>query len=232
MDDSGDALPVAPGAGVLLLHGISRSAISMHLIERALRAEGYAVLNLTYNSRRQSLEEIAAAIAPKVTEFAAGLSGPLHIITHSMGGLVARVLLALDRPFRPANLGRVVMLAPPNSGSEIADLLQGNWFYRQWFGPAGAQLVTRRDAHLRRLLGRTDFELGIIAGTRSIYPVASLLLPHPSDGRVSVKATRDARAADHIALPVSHPLIVLDRRAIAQALAFLRDGRFERGQSA
>lgn len=213
-------------AGVVLLHGISRTAWSMRSLERAVERAGFAALNLDYPSRRLPLGELADGLAPAVARFAARAGGPVHFITHSMGGLVARALLTAHRPER---LGRVVMLAPPNGGSEIADLLGGVALYRRWFGPAGAQLGTRRDAELTASLGPTDYELGVIAGDRSLYPLSSLLLPRPNDGRVSVAATRAEGTADHIVLPVSHPRIVRDHRAIEQALVFLRDGRFRRG---
>jgi pimeloyl-ACP methyl ester carboxylesterase len=211
-------------AGVLLLHGIGASAVTMRPIELALRHAGYATLNLTYPSRRHSLQQIAQGLAPQMAEFAAGLDGPLHIVTHSMGGLVARVLIAQNRP---ENLGRVVMLAPPNAGSEIADLLRGQWWFRQLLGPAGGQLATRRDSALSEALGQTNFELGIIAANKSISLTGSMLLPRPNDGRVSVASTRDALAADHITLPAAHTTILLSPRAIAQVLAFLRDGQFD-----
>jgi pimeloyl-ACP methyl ester carboxylesterase len=196
----------------------------MRGLERILRAAGYATLNVTYRSRRRSLAELVDDLAPRVRSFTADLDGPLHFVTHSMGGLVARAYLARHRPER---LGRIVMLAPPNAGSELADLLHRNLLYRLWFGPAGAQLVTARDATLVGLLGAIDYDLGVIAGTRSLYPLSSLLLPRPNDGRVSVAATRVEGMADHLTLPVSHPLIVRDRIAIQQTLAFLQNGRFD-----
>jgi len=214
-------------SGVLLLHGIARNATSMRMIELALRLEGYEVLNLSYPSRRQSLAQLADHIAPAVAEFAKMADGPLHIITHSMGGLVARALIARHRP---ANLGRVVMLAPPNQGSEVADRLHEAWLYRQWFGPAGEQLVTRPESEGGGIFGETDFDLGIIAGDRSIYPVPAKVLPRPNDGLVTVSATRDARARDHLTLPISHPMMVLSPRVIRQCLTFLREGRFDHRQ--
>ena len=210
-------------SGVLLLHGIGASSANMRFLELAARLDGYDTLNLTYPSRRQSLTEIANHIAPAVDTFAAR-AGQLHIITHSMGGLVARALIAQHRP---ANWGRVVMLAPPNRGSEVADRLQNAWVYRRVLGPAGQQLVTRRGGTASDIFGETDFDLGIIAGTRSIYPVPANVLPRPNDGLVSVNATRDARATDHLSLPISHPMMVLSPRIIHQCLTFLRDGRFD-----
>lgn len=211
--------------GVVLLHGILRRAASMKLLEQALAGEGYRVLNLDYPSRRQSLSEIVEGLSGAISAFEAGLDGELHFVTHSMGGLVARACL---NRFRPARLGRVVMLAPPNEGSEVADLLARNWFYRSAFGPAGEQLTTRRSEELCQLLGAVDYPLGVIAGDRSLYVFASLVLPGPNDGRVSVERTRVAGMADHIVLPTSHPLIMRDPEAVAQTIHFLQNGRFRR----
>lgn len=196
----------------------------MFLMERALVRAGHTTLNLGYPSTRRSIADLADEIAPSVTQFARSAGGPLHIVTHSMGGLLARVLLA-RHPV--GQVGRIVMLAPPNGGSEIADLLHRNPLYRRWFGPAGGQLVTRRDAALRGLLASPVGEVGVIAGNRSIYPLSWALLPKPNDGRVSVAATHLAGMIDHITLPVSHPMILRSPRAIDQTLAFLAQGRFD-----
>lgn len=211
--------------GVVLLHGILRRAASMQLLEQALTAEGYRVLNLDYPSREQDLAQIVESLHAPISAFAAELAGELHFVTHSMGGLVARAYLNRHRPQR---LGRVVMLAPPNEGSEIADLLQRNWLYRSAFGPAGGQLATRRSDELCCLLGAVDYPLGVIAGDRSLYVFASLVLPGPNDGRVSVERTRVAGMSDHIVLHTSHPLIMRDPEAMAQTIHFLRHGRFRR----
>ncbi|CAH1676762.1 Alpha/beta fold hydrolase [Hyphomicrobiales bacterium] len=211
--------------GVVLLHGILRRAASMRRLEHKLAAEGYSVLNLDYPSRRESLSDIVDGLHDRIAAFEAGLGGQLHFVTHSMGGLVARAYL---NRFRPRRLGRVVMLTPPNEGSEIADLLRRNWFYRVAFGPAGDQLATQRSEELCELLGTVDYPLGVVAGDRSLYIFASLVLPGPNDGRVSVERTRVAGMSDHIVLHSSHPLIMRDPEAIAQTIHFLRNGAFRR----
>lgn len=210
--------------GVLLLHGISRSPRSMRALEVAARRAGYRTLNPGYASRARSLSCIADDLAPLVHGFAVASDGPLHIVTHSMGGLVARKLLA-SHP--QSGLGRVVMLAPPNQGSELSDLLRGNLLYRSWFGPAGQELITSGDLRRSRAPDIAVGKIGVIAGSRSIYPLASLLLPRPNDGRVSVASTRIDGMADHLTIPTSHPFIVTDRTAIAQTLTFLQEGSFE-----
>jgi pimeloyl-ACP methyl ester carboxylesterase len=211
------------GDGVVLLHGISRTARSFRKMELALQRAGYATLNLDYASRRKPLEALTEDIHPAIELFAGGVTGSVHFVCHSMGGLLARAYLAKHKL---ARLGRVVMLGTPNGGSEIADRLQNLKAYRAFFGPAGQQLGTKRDAAMVALLPAIDYPIGIIAGNRSIYPISSIGLPRPHDGRVSVINTRLDGMADHIVIRTSHPWLVRNGEAIAQTIAFLRDGRF------
>lgn len=216
---------VEPPGGVVLLHGIARTSRSLKVMERALARSGFATLNLGYRSRRKPLLELASDIHPRVAGFAAAIDGPIHFVGHSMGGVLARVYLA---KFRPARLGRVVMLGAPNGGSELVDLLRKLAIFRAFYGPAGLQLSTQPDATLRALPS-IDYPLGIIAGDRTIDPIASnFVLPKPSDGKVSVASTRLEGMADHIVMAASHPMLVLKAATIAQAIAFLRNGRFDR----
>ena len=209
--------------GVVLLHGISRTARSFRKMQAALEREGYATLNLDYESRRKALDALAEDIHPAIELFSGGIGGSVHFVCHSMGGLLARVYLA---KYRPRHLGRVVMLGTPNGGSEIADSLKNLAIYRAFFGPAGQQLVTRRDAALNAMLSAIDYPVGIIAGDRSIYPISSVMLPRPHDGRVSVTNTRLDGMADHIVVRTTHPWLVRNGEAIEQTVAFLRWGCF------
>ncbi|WP_338690466.1 MULTISPECIES: esterase/lipase family protein [unclassified Bradyrhizobium] len=215
----------SPSDGVVLLHGISRTARSFRRMELALDDAGFATLNLDYDSRRKPLDALAEDIHPALDRFARSLEGAVHFVCHSMGGLLARVYLAQHRP---ARLGRVVMLGTPNGGSEIADRLKNLAAYRAFFGPAGQQLVTRRDAATSALLPAIDYPTGIIAGNRSVYPITSIGLPRPHDGRVSVANTRLDGMADHIVIRTSHPWLVRNADAIAQTIAFLQTGQFAR----
>ena len=209
--------------GVVLLHGMSRTSRSFGKMQAALEAVGFATLNQDYASRRKALEALAEDIHPAIAGFANGIDGSVHFVCHSMGGLLARVYLARHRPQR---LGRVVMLGTPNGGSEIADRLKDFSAYRAFFGPAGQQLGTLRDAAINAILPSVDYSVGIIAGNRSIYPISSVVLPKPHDGRVSVGNTGIDGMADHIVVGTSHPWLVRNREAIAQTIAFLSDGRF------
>jgi pimeloyl-ACP methyl ester carboxylesterase len=211
--------------GVVLLHGISRTALSFRKMQLTLERAGFATLNLDYASRRKALEALAEDIHPAIRPFADRIDGSIHFVCHSMGGLLARVYIARHRPER---LGRVVMLGTPNSGSEIADRLKNFGPYRAFFGPAGQQLGTQRDDAVNALLPPPDYPVGIVAGNRSIDPLAGSMLPKPHDGRVSVENTRIDGMADHVVVAASHPWLVRNSVAVAQTIAFLRHGNFDR----
>lgn len=202
---------------VLLLHGIGRSPASLAKLERGLAAAGFETLNLGYPSRTASLEQLADHVWREANVFLDRNGGPLHIVTHSMGGLVARALIA---KYRPMALGRMVMLAPPNQGSEIADLLHQTWLYRRVYGPAGAQLITGP-------MPRVDFPLGVIAGDRSLDPFCWLIIPGPNDGKVSVARTAIGGMADHAVLHATHTFMARNPRVLALTIRFLRHGRFD-----
>jgi hypothetical protein len=212
--------------GVVLLHGIARSRKSMAKMERALQANNYLTLNLEYPSRRRRLIELAEGLDDAISPFSSQLNGRLHFVTHSMGALVARAFIALRRP---VNLGRLVAMAPPNAGSEVADFLRTSALYAKFYGPAGAELTTTNADALHMELGRVDYPLGIIAGDRTVDPIASLfILPRPNDGRVSVLGTQIDGMADHIVIHSSHALIMGHSEAILQTLYFLRNGCFKK----
>ncbi len=192
-------------------------------MQEALEGAGFATLNQDYASRRKDMAALAEDIQRAVERFANGIEGSIHFIGHSMGGLLARVYI--DK-YRPKRLGRVVMLGTPNGGSEIADRLKNFFPYRAFFGPAGQQLGTERDAATAAMFPAVDYPVGIIAGNRSIDPVASVLLPKPHDGRVSVQNTKLDGMADHVVVSASHPFLMRHDAAIAQTIAFLRDGKF------
>ncbi|MGY8663012.1 alpha/beta fold hydrolase [Bradyrhizobium sp. UFLA05-109] len=214
-----------PQDGVVLLHGISRTARSFRKMEIAIGRAGYATLNLDYASRRKALQELADDIHPAIESFAGSVNGSVHFVCHSMGGLLARVYLGRHRT---RNLGRVVMLGTPNGGSEIADRLMSSFPYRAFFGPAGQQLGTHRDVATAALLPPINYPLGIIAGDRSIDPVAGALLARPHDGRVAVANTTVDGMADHVVVHASHPLLMRNQEAIAATIAFLQNGCFPR----
>ncbi|HEY5808518.1 MAG TPA: alpha/beta fold hydrolase [Povalibacter sp.] len=214
---------------VVLLHGLARSAGSMSRMAEALEARGYHVCNIDYPSRDHAIEVLTTDfVAPAVKRCMADSGEPVHFVTHSLGGIVVRQLAASDSGLR---IGRVVMLSPPNQGSEVVDKLGTLSLFQLINGPAGNQLGTSADS-LPRRLGTPAFEFGIITGTRSVNPLLSLLIPGDDDGKVSVTRARLAGMKDFLAVRSSHPFIMKNRHTIEQTLRFLHDGTFEHNTTA
>ena len=208
---------------VILLHGLARTSRSMQKIARSLDKQGYLTINANYPSTQFPIAELAQrAITDALTQ--CPKHAKIHFVTHSMGGILLRQYL---QHHTLSNLARVVMLAPPNKGSQIVDKLKSLAVFQLLNGPAGLQLGTQKNS-VPNSLGAANFELGIIAGTRSISPLLSLLLAKPNDGKVTTESTKLQGMNDYIELGVTHTFMMNNKSVIAQTLHFLENGRFDR----
>ncbi len=218
-------LPITVEAGecVVLLHGLVRTERSLSKIESALNDAGYHAVNIGYPSTKYTIEKLAETAITEALSHCP-VDKTVHFVTHSLGGVLIRKYLSKKSI---SNLGRVVMLGPPNKGSHVVDKIKTVPGFKLINGPAGMQLGTG-EFSVPNQLGPANFDVGIIAGTRSINLILSSILPNPDDGKVSVENTKLEGMSDHISLPVTHPFMMRNQDVINQAIYFLEHGVFKR----
>ena len=209
---------------VVLLHGLARTSGSMDKMQQALIEVGFETANISYPSREKGIAELANIAIPAGLEACRDRDDieHIHFVTHSLGDILLRQYLAendIDE------LGRVVMLGPPNQGSEAVASLGGVPGFDWLNGPAGRQLG-KGDNSVPLQLGPADFELGIIAGNRTIDPITSSVLENPDDGRVSVADTQLDGMDDFVVVEHSHAFMMRMREPIELTIRFLQTGSF------
>jgi triacylglycerol lipase len=189
---------------VVFLHGLARTHRSLDRLRRHVGARGYETWARTYPSRRLPLADLAALVAGWIRADVG--TRPILGVTHSMGGILARHL-ASALPWRG-----LIMLAPPNRGSRVAEALGDSPLYRWWFGPAGLALADPRG------WPAPPSPFSVIAGTLGVSPGnlpswlihAKRILPAgvASDGTVTVDEARLPGMADYAEVPASHTFLM------------------------
>jgi hypothetical protein len=195
----------------------------MHKMELALTDAGYAVHNLGYDSRHHTIEQLAETVGQDIRE-ATKSAARVHIVTHSLGSILVRQIQATAPLPR---LGRVVMLSPPNQGSEVVDTIGDTWIFRKVNGPSGQQLGTESESFVNQL-PPIDFECGVLTGDRSINWINSLIIPGKDDGKVSIESAEVEGIADFKVVHATHTFIMKKKAVIDDVLHFLKNGIFRK----
>ena len=210
---------------VILLHGLARTSSSLNKMQEALEEDGYLTANIDYPSRHHEVAELATMAVGEGLARCRAFDDveKIHFVTHSLGGILVRQYLSTETI---DELGRVVMLGPPNQGSGAVDDLDGVPGFDWINGPAGKQLGQDEDS-VPLALGPVDFELGVIAGNRTIDPITSAVLDNPDDGRVSVEDTKVEGMDDFVVVAHSHAFMMRMRTTIELTRLFLRTGSFQ-----
>lgn len=191
---------------VVLIHGLACNPLVMRGLERHLRSDGYQTYCWGYRSLRGSVDDHARQLRCQL-DVLAEQSDVIHFVAHSMGSIVARRALC-HRPL--PQVGRVVLIAPPNRGSPLAGIAAP--LLRRVFPPIG-ELSNRVGSFVNCIPATDELDVGVIAGRFDLLvPGASTLIPGQ---------------ADHISLPATHTSLLFQASVARQVRSFLRKGAFE-----
>ncbi|WP_223670793.1 esterase/lipase family protein [Kangiella shandongensis] len=210
---------------VILIHGMGRSHRSMRKLEVFLKAKGYVTYNRSYPSTVANVERSAVHyINSALANISHESISTVHFVTHSLGGLLVRYFLSNHQMKK---LGRIVMLSPPNQGSEVAERYRKHFWYKWITGIPGQQLYQNNNPLLKELKPLKT-EVGIIAGTRSSDPWFNHAFEHPHDGKVSVNGAQLPEMKQMIQVPHGHTFI-MNKASVKNHIAnFLATGNFYR----
>ncbi len=211
------------GDYIIMVHGLGRSKFSMLEPSMFFRNKGYQVITFDYPSTEYKVQVLAEKYLKEAINKCKDKNKEIHFLTHSLGGIIVRYYLNKNDV---ENIGRVVMLSPPNNGSELVDIIGDFPSFRWRSGPAMQQLKTDNDS-LPNLLGPVKFETGIITGNRSYSIFASLMLSGKDDGKVSVESAKVENMKDFLIVNRTHTFIMNSDIVLKQAYNFIKYGRFK-----
>ena len=209
---------------VIVLHGISKDNKITYLLSKRLAESGFEVHNISYPYRNKTIQEISDFLHEKIIDLGIDKKEKLNFVGHSMGGLIIRNYI---HKYKPENLNRVVMVATPNHGSELADKMK-NWkIYDLKFGKASSMQLGTDQYNLDDAFGDVNYELGIIAGKTWLNPIFSYILPGKDDGIVSIESTKLNGMKEHDILNFPHTTGIMRKKVAKNVINFLKNGTFK-----
>ncbi len=209
---------------VILLHGFGDIKLSMSFLESECRKRGYTTFNIGYSTVGETIGSLSEKLLRDLIEDCKNKGfSKIHFVTHSMGGLIVRFFLQNNKL---PECSRIVMLSPPNQGTEVADFFKTNIFYKIIAGQIGLELCT--DSDIIRNLKELNIEFGVIAGNKSFNPFFSEIIPGADDGRISVDNTKLDEMSDFLIVNDSHLTIKHRPEVSEQMVYFLQNGKFKR----
>jgi len=211
------------GDYAVLVHGLARTGKSFCKLEKFLENKNYQVITVDYPSRKYNIEYLVDNYLKRlIHKKCIDKTKKINFVTHSMGGILVRYFLKFNKL---DNLGKVVMISPPNKGSEIVDFLQNSPIVNFILGPAFKQLGTGRNS-VPNILGNTNYEVGVITGSRSFNLINSIIIPGADDGKVSVESAKITTMKDFMVVKRTHSFIMNGNDVISNIDNFLKVGRF------
>jgi triacylglycerol lipase len=218
----------------VVLHGLARTSKSMNKISIILSKNDYIVWNETYPSKDKKIEDLSPIIDKAIQFCINKKSEKIFFVTHSMGGILVRHYFqnnnlknrSADKKNVIKYVKAIVMISPPNHGSEIVDAFKSKSWFKWYNGPAGLQMGTDSDS-LPNKLEDISIPIGIITGNVSSDPWFSYLFDSPNDGKVSVESAKLSEMKDFLVVPHGHTFIMNADEVIDQTLYFFENLKFK-----
>lgn len=207
---------------VILLHGVMRSPASMGKIESALREKGFFTVNFAYSSRHEPVKVVTKRLHREVTKLAERDIESISFVTHSFGTIVVRYYLAHHTVKK---LGRFVMIAPPNKGSEWARILGRLSLYHWAMGVAGLK-VQDVEKSIPKIMAPPPCDFGVIAGGTGTRVGINPLLRGDDDGTVTVDETKLEGMKDFVQVRGQHSMLLVQKKVSDNVISFLEVGKF------
>ncbi len=209
---------------VICLHGLRSSSHVWKKLQKQLVVEGYNVLLINYPSSKFPIEKLAEeALVPAISRCRKKQNEKIHIVAHSLGSILARYYLQENDV---AELGRVVMVSPPNNGSELVEKFHYVPGFRFINSPAGMQLGTDENG-LIKSLEIPDYEFAVLTGSRSINWIESCFIPANDDGRVSIQSAKLKNMKEFKVIKTNHHFIPYKKETIQSIINFIKHGTFD-----
>ncbi len=212
----------------ILLHGLARTSKSMSSLKSYLVAEDFIVVNKSYPSQKHKIEKLSKYVGSAISDCVQKSQGKIYLVTHSMGAILVRHYLqnTSNKP-NTDKIKAIVMLSPPNHGSEIVDAFKSHRWFKWYNGPAGAQLGTDPSSFPNRLKP-IKFPVGVLTGNVSSDPWFSYLFSSPNDGKVSVASARLKEMKDFLIVARGHTFIMNSPEVHHQIKYFFTNLKFEK----
>ncbi len=215
------AWETSSGENVVLVHGILRGSSSMNKIKIEFIRQGFSVTGFDYTKKDGSIEEISDSLHKKIKKFP---KGKIHFVTHSMGAVIVRSYIS---KYKPRNIGRVVMIAPPNNGSVYAAVLLHLPFFEKIFGRSGMDIAEGENCIVNSL-PVPEFEFGVIAGGTGYEIGLNPFLKGDNDGTVLLKETIIEGMADFMQIKGQHSFLLFNNEVISESINFIKNGKFQK----
>ncbi|MEA4936770.1 MAG: hypothetical protein VB102_09020 [Paludibacter sp.] len=208
---------------VYLIHGYAGPGFEMENIQKAIEKEGYLTENYIYQSMVKDVEVVGKEVFEKVQK---ENYDTVCFVTHSMGALVVRAMYEqMDSLTAFPFIHRIVMIAPPNNGSPVADFFAQFNFLKFIVGPNVNNLTTNPVTGAGKYPVPTC-EVGLIAGHYGAQHGYNIFVKGDNDGVLIPEMTKLGIEKDVVFVKSSHVGLLFDKKVVKHVLLFLRKGKF------